>query len=103
MVIKCICIDDKNRPSKIPLTKWVKKGKEYSVVYTLMIKPQNTLGVQLAQIDLDETCRPYTFFLANRFAFKNEDIMKLIDFIAECTEIEISVKDLLKQTQTQKI
>lgn len=97
-MIQCICINDKNRPSKIPVTKWVKKGEQYTVIFTLMVKPQNTLAVQLEEIDLDESCMPYSFFLANRFAFRNEDIGKLIDFIEECTKVDISIKELMKQT-----
>ena len=99
-MIKCICINDKNRPGKIPESKWVKEGKEYTVIFTLMVLPQKTLAVQLDEIDLDESCAPYTFFLANRFAFSKEDIGKLVDFIEECTQVNISIKELMKQTQT---
>jgi len=97
-MVKCICINDKNRPSKIPQNKWIKEGQEYTVIFTLVVLPQKTLAVQLDEIDLDESCMPYEFFLANRFAFSNEDIGKLIDFIEECTHVNLSVKDLLKQT-----
>lgn len=99
-MIKCICINDKNRPSKVPESKWVKKGEEYTVIFTLMVLPQKTLAVQLDEIDLDESCSPYSFFLANRFAFSKDDIGKLVDFIEECTQVNISIKELMKQTQT---
>ena len=97
-MIKCICIDDKNRPSKIPSHKWVKEGQEYTVIFTLVVLPQKTLAVQLNEIDLDESCSPYSFFLANRFSFTQEDLEKLIAFIEECTHVNMSIKDLLKQT-----
>lgn len=97
-MVKCICINDKNRPSKIPQEKWLKEGQEYTVIFTLVVLPQKTLAVQLDEIDLDESCMPYEFFLANRFAFSNEDIGKLIDFIEECTHVSLSIKELLKQT-----
>ena len=97
-MIKCICINDKNRPSKIPENKWVKEGQEYTIIFTLIVYPQKTLAVQLDEIDLDESCMPYSFFLANRFAFSKEDIGKLVDFIEECTQLNMSIKDLLKQT-----
>jgi len=97
-MIKCICIDDKNRPSKVPESKWVKKGQEYTVIFTLIVLPQKTLAVQLDEIDLDESCMPYSFFLANRFSFRQEDMGKLIDFIEECTEVNMSIQELLKQT-----
>jgi hypothetical protein len=65
-----------------------------------MVLPQKTLAVQLEEIDLDESCMPYEFFLANRFAFTQEELEKLIAFIEECTQVNISIKELMKQTQT---
>ena len=97
-MVKCICIDDKNRPSKIPQNKWLKEGEEYTVIFTLTVLPQKTLAVQLEEIDLDESCMPYEFFLANRFAFTKDELEKLIAFIEECNDISLSIKDLLKQT-----
>jgi len=97
-MVKCICINDKNRPSKIPQAKWLKEGEEYTIIFTLIVLPQKTLAVQLEEIDLDESCMPYEFFLANRFAFTQEELEKLIDFIKECTQVNMSIKELLKQT-----
>jgi hypothetical protein len=97
-MVKCICIDDKNRPSKIPQNKWLKEGEEYTIIFTLMVLPQKTLAVQLEEIDLDESCMPYEFFLANRFAFTKDELEKLIALIEECNDISLSIKDLLKQT-----
>jgi len=99
-MVKCICINDKNRPSKIPQNKWLKEGEEYTIIFTLMVLPQKTLAVQLEEIDLDESCMPYEFFLANRFAFTKEELEKLIGFIEECTQVNMSIKELMKQTQT---
>jgi hypothetical protein len=97
-MVKCICINDKNRPSKIPQEKWLKEGEEYTIIFTLIVLPQKTLAVQLEEIDLDESCMPYEFFLANRFAFTQEELEKLIEFIKECTQVNMSIKELLKQT-----
>lgn len=97
-MVKCICINDKNRPSKVPPHKWVKEGNEYTIIFTLIVLPQKTLAVQLEEIDLDESCMPYEFFLANRFAFTQEELEKLIEFIKECTQVNMSIKELLKQT-----
>ena len=97
-MVKCICINDKNRPSKIPQEKWLKEGEEYTIIFTLMVLPQKTLAVQLEEIDLDESCMPYEFFLANRFAFTKEELEKLIAFIEECNHVSLSINDLLKQT-----
>jgi len=63
-----------------------------------VVLPQKTLAVQLEEIDLDESCMPYEFFLANRFAFTKDELEKLIALIEECNDISLSIKDLLKQT-----
>lgn len=102
-MIKCICIDDKNRPSKVPPSKWVKEGQEYNVIFTLVVLPQKTLAVQLDEIDLDESCAPYSFFLANRFGFTEENLQKLIAFIEECNHVNMSIQDLLKQTKSIEV
>lgn len=97
-MVKCICINDKNRPTKVPPNKWVKEGNEYTIIFTIVVLPQKTLAVQLEEVDLDESCAPYEFFLANRFAFTEEELEKLIEFIRECSEINFSIKELMKQT-----
>lgn len=97
-MLKCICINDKDRPSKIPETHWVKEGEEYTVLFAKFVLPQKTLGFQLNEIMLDEYCAPYEYFLANRFAFNKEDLQELIDFITHCNDISISMSELLEQT-----
>ena len=62
-----ICINDKDRPNEIPLSKWVKKGKTYTVIRFAKMAIQGGYGVQLQEIDLSD-CRPYDFFGAHRFA-----------------------------------
>ena len=95
-MIKCICINNDNRPTKIPEHKWLEKGKEYTIAFTMTVHPQKKLAFQLQEIDLDESCSPYSWFLANRFAFREQDLEKLIEFIHECNKITFSVKDLMK-------
>lgn len=97
-MVKCICINDEGKPKRIPADKWVKKGEEYSIIFTSFVLPQKELAFQLDEIDLDESCFPYTYFLANRFAFTQEELMKLIEFIEDCNKLSISMKELTKQT-----
>jgi len=95
-----MCINDKNRPDNIPESKWVKKGEEYTVIFTIMVMPQRELAVQLDEIDLDESCMPYEYFLANRFAFDEDDVIELLEFIHQCTQVNLSINELMKQTKT---
>lgn len=98
-MIKCICINDKGRPKSIAPDKWIKKEQEYTIVFASFLKPQNELGLQLKEVDLDDSCFPYEYFLANRFAFYKEDFNKLIEFIKDCGEMNVSVNELIKQTK----
>ena len=98
-MIKCICINDKDKPSKIPSEKWLEKDKEYTLAFTMTVLPQKKLAFQIQEIDLDETCLPYAWFLADRFAFRKEDLDKLVEFIEECNKITFSVKELMKETK----
>jgi hypothetical protein len=84
----------------VPADKWLKEGKEYTIIFATVVLPQKTLAIQIDEIDLDETCRPYSFFLANRFAFRKEDLERLIEFIEQCTKVNLSIKELMSQTET---
>jgi hypothetical protein len=100
-MIKCTCLNDKNKPSRIPEDKWLKNGQEYIIVFASYVLPQKELGFQLQGLDLDDSCSPYEYFLANRFGFTLEEFDKLIDFIKDCNDITISIKELMKQTNIQ--
>jgi 1,4-alpha-glucan branching enzyme len=97
-MIKCVCIDADNRPSKIPQHKWLEKDKEYTLAFSMTVLPQKKLAFQVQEIDLDDSCSPFTWFLANRFAFRQEDLEKLAEFIHDCNKITFSVKELMKET-----
>jgi len=96
-MIKCLCVDDINKPSQIPQEKWLKKGKEYTILFSMTVLPQKQLAFQLYEIDLDDSCSPYTWFLASRFAFREGDLEALIAFIQECNRINFSINELKKE------
>jgi len=65
--MKLICINDSDRPNEIPLSKWIKKGNQYTAIkFNKMNMQGGILGVQLEEIDLSD-CFPHTHFLASRF------------------------------------
>jgi hypothetical protein len=102
-MVPCICIDDSKRPKEIPAEKWVKKGRKYHVVYTLTVMPQKQLAFHLHEIELDETCAPYEYFLGKRFAFDPNDMKKLLKLMEDCIDTEVSVKELLEETMFETI
>jgi len=98
-MVECICIDDSNKPVEIPDNKWVKKGCKYNIIYTVTVLPQKKIGVLLSEIELDDSCAPYEYFLSNRFAIGKENIEKLIQLIKDCNDTDFSISELLKETQ----
>lgn len=101
-MIKAICVDDSGRPKEIPESKWLVKGEIYHVIYTVTVLPQKKLAFHLYEIDLDETCKPYEYFLSNRFGFLSEDIIKLSELIKDCCDTDFSMDELLEETKTIK-
>lgn len=71
--MRVVCINDSNRPKQIPPEKWIKQGEIYTVIATTMMNIQrNKLGVKLAEIELGQSCFPYEYFDAERFAITTE-------------------------------
>lgn len=87
--IPCICINDKDRPSEIPISKWITKDKEYTIIEFIIMNMQNrTIGVKLAEVNIDD-CFPYICYSANRFGI-------VLDAYAE--EANEAVKQLLEES-----
>ena len=98
-MIPCICTDDSRKPRMIPKNKWLVKDQEYHVIYTVTVLPQKELAFHLAEIELDESCAPYEYFLANRFAFTQENLLLLMELIKDCSETAFSMEELMEQTE----
>lgn len=101
-MIPCICIDDKKRPLQIPPEKWVKKGDQYHIIYTAYSIPSKELGVYLDELSLDDCCLPYEYYALRRFAFTEENLLKLIQLIKDCNDTAFSMDELLEQTQLEE-
>ena len=72
-MLRVTCINDSNRPKQIPPEKWIVKGEHYTVIATTMMNIQrNKIGLKLAEIDLGQSCFPYEYFDADRFAIATE-------------------------------
>jgi len=96
-MIECVCCDDSAKPRAIPLNKWVKKDEVYHVIYTVTVLPKKQLAFHLAEIDLDETCTPFTYFLAKRFAFTLDNLKLLMQLIKDCSDTDFSMDELMEQ------
>lgn len=104
-MIKCICIDDTNKPSVIPKEKWIEKDKEYHITYIYVMKNQIQFGIQgcdIAEIDISDY-HPYNCFRLSRFAFSVDDLEALINIMIECGKMNnVSMDDLLKVEEKLK-
>lgn len=101
-MVECICIDNTNRPEVIPLSKWLKKGNIYTILFTTLVLPQKKIGVHLGEIELTKDELPYEYFLLDRFAFTDEGIKQLVELIKDCNDTHFSMDELLEQTQLQE-
>lgn len=65
--MKVLCINDKNFPNEIPISKRVRKDEIYTVIDAEILRGDGgKLGYKLEEIDLSD-CAPYLFFAASRF------------------------------------
>ena len=96
-MIEAICIDASNKPNDIPNSKWLVEGQIYHIIYTVTVLPQRKLAFHLAELELDESCHPYEYFLSTRFAIHEEDIEKLNELIQDCSNADFSVRELVKE------
>ena len=67
-MFKVICIDDKNKPSKIPLNEWIVEGSVYTVRKVVnMALMNNHVGFELEEVSLSPDSFPYEYYSASRF------------------------------------
>jgi hypothetical protein len=87
--MRIVCTNDKNKPAEIPQNKWVKEGEFYTLIGVQPLLSSQSIGFQLAEITLDETCFPYHYFNPNRFEPVDEQAME---------ELENALEEILNPT-----
>lgn len=87
--MRVVCVNDSNKPDKIPTNQWIKKGNVYTVVRAVKMGIQaNTLGFDLEEVNLTG-CFPYEYYDAKRFL--PEDMVKQEDVAVEIIEEELEL------------
>ena len=66
-MLKVICINDKNKPSKIPYSEWIVEGSVYTVRKIVPLALGNQLGFELEEVSLSPDSFPYEYYSASRF------------------------------------
>jgi len=102
-MVKCICINDNNKPNRIPIERWVKKGNEYTITFVTTVLPERKVAFLLDEIELDKSCFPYQYYSADRFAFSPEELEKLSEFIKDCDDASEQAKELIKSLNLKDI
>lgn len=99
MKIKCLCIDDTNRPNEIPISKWCKNYNEYTLTHIYRMALQgNILGCSIYELPLGDECAPYEMFKMSRFAFREEDIPKIVELAKLCSELDgLDIEELIEE------
>jgi len=104
MSVRVICIDEKNKPSIIPASKWVKEQELYHILMVFYSIPSKTMAYTLEEIDLDQSCEPYGVFHAKRFAIHQDDLEEFMQLAKDCTELnDIEIKELIEQEEFEII
>lgn len=104
MNIRCICINDSNKPTEISSNKWLKKDEQYHITHIYYHVQQKIQGVELAEIELTNECFPYQSFALNRFAIFKEDMKKFMQMIKDCTDLnDIEVSSLIKEINLETV
>lgn len=101
MKIPCICIDSKNKPSEIPISKWIVEGNKYNITHVYhQFQQKGIKGVELAEFDISD-CVPYNCYRLDRFAFTQLNLLKLAALINTCTELDkIDIQELVEKLTT---
>lgn len=104
MSVRCLCINDSNRPKEIKPSLWVKKDQEYHITHIYWHYQQKIQGVELAEIELTDECFPYQSFALNRFGIYKEDMEKFIQMIKDCTELnDIEISNLIEELNLETV
>ena len=90
-----ICINDLNKPREIPITKWLTKGKKYTVI-GLGQTLDGKLGFKLKEIELGEDCYPYDCFNPNRFGLVVKEVTLQDELEALGIQVEEYDRELLE-------
>ena len=107
MKVRVICINDKNRPNEIPVSKWITKGEKYHITWIYnQMQQKGIKGVELAERDISD-CIPFNCFNLNRFAIHKDDTGLLMDLFKECTDYNdteiLSLMDELSKADVKEL
>lgn len=88
--MRVLCINDANKPLKIPESEWIKKDTVYTVVSAApMGLQQGKLGYKLKEVQLSPESFPYEYYDAQRFAIIIEESVVEEETVSEEADMTI--------------
>lgn len=106
-MVKCICINNKKKPSLVPMTHWINEGTKYTVkhVYNMIHPDQGepVVGVTLVEINIESLNIVYKGYKLSRFAFTKEDLEKLAELMKLCSDLNKFDPMKLLEEQTELV
>lgn len=89
-LMKAVCIDNSNKPSKIPQNEWIIEGETYTIIRIVRMNLQKEkFGVVLKEIQLSSLSFPYELYDAVRFL-----PLDILASIKEEEEVTVKEADL---------
>lgn len=90
--MKVICINDANKPSKIPQHEWIKEGVIYTVTEVAKMGIQaGKFGYLLKEVSLSKESFPYEYYSADRFGVLVDQSLENETEVEELLEEELSI------------
>lgn len=102
MSVKCLCINNKNKPKEVLPQNWINEGTEYTINYVYYHPHQGIQGVTLNEVQTKS--EKYSSYRLDRFAFTKEGLDQLIELMKECTELgKIDIMELIEESNLKLI
>jgi hypothetical protein len=101
---RVICLDDTNKPKEIKPSLWVKKDNFYTINHIYYHPQQKISGVELTEIELDDSCYPYVSFALKRFGILAEDLEKFKALLKDCSDLnDIDISNLIEEVNLELV
>ena len=101
-MIECLCIDSSKKPPEIPLGRWIQKGFKYHITSVTFQPRQGIQGCYLREVSLGYDCLPYETYRLSRFAVTQDNLLKLIQMMKDCSDLNyFDINELIKQSELE--
>jgi len=88
--MKVICLNSSNKPAKIPIAQWIKKGETYTIIKVVKMGLQDgRYGVLLKEVQMSADCFPYEYYDADRFVPLDDQVANLEEEVVKEADLEL--------------